>query len=102
MLAINYDIFNKTHSLGKYGESPFSVIFELVKQSAFYPAPLKLLLDFRSRLMLSLPSLLEETFQIPLPFQLKMEDRPFPAKMVLYITTSVDTDIKGHKKKLLG
>ena len=36
--------------------------------------------------MLSLPSLLEDTFQIPLPYQLKMEDRPSPAKMVLYLT----------------
>ena len=29
--------FNKAHWLGKYGESIFSVIFELAKQSAFHP-----------------------------------------------------------------
>ena len=93
---------NKTHSLGKYEESIISVIFELAKQSAFHPTPLKLFLDFWSRLMLSLPSLLEDTSHIPLPFEQKVEDRPFPAKMVLYITTSGYIAIKGHKKKLLG
>ena len=94
--------FDKTHSLGKCGESIVSVIFEMAKQSAFHPTPLKLFLDFRSRLVLSLPSLLKDTFQIPLPLEQKMEDRPFPAKMVLYITTSGYIAIKGHKKKLLG
>ena len=94
--------FNKTHSLGKCRESMISVIFELAKQSAFHPTPLKLFLDFRSRLVLSLSSLLEDTFQIPLPLKEKVEDRPFPAKMVIYITTSGDNAIKGHKKELLG
>ena len=94
--------FNEIHSLGTYGESIISVIFELVKQSAFHVTPFKLFLNFRSRRMFFLLSFLEDTSQIPLPFQLKMEDRPFPAKMVLYITTSGDNAIKGHKKELLG
>ena len=60
-----------------------------IGESAFYPTPLKLFLDYRRYV--------ENTF---FPIQPKMEERPFPAKMVLYITG--DIAIKGHKKKLLS
>ena len=91
--------FNKT--LGKYGKSIISVTIELAYQSTFHPTSLKLFLDFRSRRILSLYSLIEDTSQIPLLFQLKIEERPFPVILVFYMTISGDIATNRHKRNSL-
>ena len=70
-------------------------------RGGFYNASSGFGLDFRSRPILSLSSLIEDTSQIPLLFQLKIEERPFPVTMVFYITISGDIAINGHKKNSL-